>query len=85
VSGLLVTAAALTAAVAGGRPQPMPIRLAAGSAASVLAARGVLGLVRPELLPAGGHAPFARLNRLYYSPLCLALAVAIGQSLTRRH
>ena len=32
------------------------------------------------LLPAGDVAPFARLNRGLYSPLCLALGVAVGST-----
>jgi Protein of unknown function (DUF3995) len=45
--------------------------------AAVFAARGIAGLARPDLLPAGEAPPFARLNARYYSPLCLALAAAL--------
>jgi hypothetical protein len=50
----------------------------------VLLGRGVVGLVRPELLPAGDAPPFARLNRTVCSPLCVALGALVARSAGRR-
>jgi uncharacterized protein DUF3995 len=65
VAGVLFGAAALAAQ---GRTGP---------ASAMFAARGIVGLARPDLLPAGDVPPFRRLNALLYSPGCLLLAVAL--------
>ena len=61
-------------------------RLAAGGVATVLAARGALGLAgRTDIVsPASTSARFRRLDRRAFSPLCLALAVGAARSLHRR-
>ena len=41
---------------------------------AVFAARGVAGFI-PSVFRYAERTPFARLNRLYYSPLCLAVAM----------
>jgi hypothetical protein len=46
--------------------------------AAAFAARGVIGLARPQLLPAGGKPPFATLNARLYSPGCLLIAAALA-------
>jgi hypothetical protein len=46
--------------------------------AAAFAARGVIGLARPQLLPAGEHPPFATLNAWLYSPGCLLIAAAMA-------
>ena len=45
--------------------------------AAAFAARGVIGLSRPQLLPAGDKPPFASLNAWVYSPGCLLIAAAL--------
>ena len=79
VAGLLFTAAALIAAHERGRGGQVA-RLGAAGAAVTLLGRGVVGLARPGLLPAGDAPPFARLNATVYSPLCLALGAAAARS-----
>jgi hypothetical protein len=54
--------------------------IAAGTLAAIGAVRGVVGLARPGLLPAGDAPPFARLNAAVYSPLCLVLGAAAARS-----
>lgn len=82
VSGALFAAGALVAAAARGPESPRSLaRPPATAVAAVFAARGLVGLVHPRLLPAGELPPFARLNTLIYSPLCLAIAAAIAHSL----
>ncbi|WP_205354091.1 DUF3995 domain-containing protein [Embleya scabrispora] len=84
VAGALGTAALLVA----GRPRSRPAvaRLGAFGVAGVLGLRGVLGLAgRTDLAsPGSSSARFRRLDRVAYSPLCLALAagsaVAAGGS-----
>jgi hypothetical protein len=46
--------------------------------AAAFAARGVIGLARPEFLPAGDRPPFKTLNTWLYSPGCLVLAAALA-------
>jgi hypothetical protein len=45
--------------------------------AVAFAARGLIGLTRPALLPAGDRPPFKALNARLYSPGCLILAAAL--------
>lgn len=81
VSGLLLGAAGLLVAAEHGPASVRPLaRLGSSVAGAVLLGRGAVGLARPGLLPAGDVAPFARLNRGLYSPLCLALGVAVGST-----
>ena len=47
--------------------------------AAAFAARGVIGLARPRLLPAGDKPPFATLNAWLYSPGCLLIAAALAK------
>jgi hypothetical protein len=47
--------------------------------AVAFAGRGVVGFVRPDLLPAGDQQPFGRLNTRLYSPGCLLLAAALAR------
>jgi hypothetical protein len=79
VGGLLFTAAGLLAAHEGGRGGRVA-RLGSAGVAATLLGRGIVGFVRPGLLPAGDAPPFARLNATVYSPLCLALGVAAARS-----
>ncbi len=80
VAGLLATAAALVA----GRPRRLPRVRRAGAAgvAVVLAIRGACGLAgHTDLVSPGSTSPrFRRLDRGYYSPLCLSLAAAAASS-----
>ncbi|MFI6981392.1 DUF3995 domain-containing protein [Embleya sp. NPDC050154] len=79
-AGALGTAALLVA----GRPRrkPAAVRLGAFGVAGVLGLRGVVGLVgRTDLLSPGSSSDrFRRLDRMAYSPLCLALAVGSAVS-----
>src|SRR5277367_3473830 len=78
VATALVTAAALVSAQTHGPASLRSVaRPGAAAVGAVLGARGAVGLLRPGLLPAGEQPPFARLNALVYSPLCLALAGAV--------
>jgi hypothetical protein len=52
-------------------------RFAPRATALAFAARGVIGLARPTLLPAGDKPPFKTLNARLYSPGCLILAAAL--------
>ena len=74
VAGLLTAASALVA----GRPRRAPWlrRTGAGTVVAVLATRGAFGLAgrTDALVPGSSSARFRRLDRRYYSPLCLALA-----------
>ena len=65
VAGALFAAAGL---VLRGHPRPV---------GAVFAARGAVGLLRPQLLPAGRRPPFPKLNARVYSPFCLALGAAL--------
>ncbi|WP_405712646.1 MULTISPECIES: DUF3995 domain-containing protein [unclassified Streptomyces] len=84
VAGALGTAALLVA----GRPRRRPALSRAGAAgvAGVLALRGAAGLSgRTDLLATGSTSPrFRRLDRLAYSPLCLALAASTAIATARR-
>jgi hypothetical protein len=79
VSGLLATAAGLVALQERGRSA----RLGSAGVSAVLLGRGVVGLARPRLLPAGGRPPFRRLNALVYSPLCLLGGAVIARTVAR--
>ena len=87
VSALLAGSASVLAAdgvrVPGWSLLPARLRSAAPwGVAGVVGARGALGLV---LFPGDrGGARFARLNRRYYSPLCLALAAGAAWSAAQR-
>ncbi len=83
VAGLLVAAAVLILS-ARGIVEGLPPVLASGGAwvvAGVLLLRGVAGyfdtVIRPETI----GTPFVRLNRVLYSPLCLALSALTATSL----
>jgi len=79
VTGALLASAVLVALHAGVVAPPLPdwLQLIAQAghwtAAAVFAARGIAGFV-PSVFRYAGGTPFARLNRLYYSPLCLLIA-----------
>lgn len=47
-------------------------------AASVFALRGIAGYI-PAAMAYAKDTPFHRLNRLYYSPLCLIIAAGFAQ------
>ena len=83
VALLLASSSALVA----GRPRrAAPLRRAGAlCVAGVLGLRGSCGLVgRTDLLSPGSTSPgFRRLDRRYYSPLCLALAAAAMSSARR--
>ncbi len=74
VAGLLTAASSFVA----GRPRRAPWlrRTGAGTVVAVLATRGAFGLAgrTDALVPGSSSARFRRLDRRYYSPLCLALA-----------
>jgi hypothetical protein len=80
VATLLATASGLVA----GRPRRVPTLRRAGAmgVAAVLGVRGLCGLAgRTDLVSPGSVSPrFRRLDRGYYSPLCLALAAAAASS-----
>jgi hypothetical protein len=83
VAALLGTAAALV----DGRPRRRPMLSRAGSlcVVTVLATRGALGLAgRTDIVsPGSASERFRRLDRRFYSPLCLSLA-ALALPATRR-
>jgi Protein of unknown function (DUF3995) len=84
VAGLLAGAAALVLGAPG-----VPRRLrrpGVATVALVLAGRGVLGLTgHTDLLSPRSSTPrFRRLDRLYFAPLCLALALGSTTGLVRR-
>ena len=79
VAGLLFTAAGLVAASRRGRGGRLA-RAGTAAAGATLLGRGIVGVVRPGLLPAGDEPPFARLNATVYSPLCLALGVGAARA-----
>jgi Protein of unknown function (DUF3995) len=85
VAGALGTAAALVAGwpKRAGRPR----RVAVAGIAAVLAGRGALGLAgRTDLVsPVSTGQAFRRLDRRYYSPLCLTLSALTALSLRRRN
>lgn len=58
-------------------------RLLALAGASVLTIRGVLGFFDTRLRPETGGSRFARLNLVFYSPLCLGLAALTFASAMR--
>jgi hypothetical protein len=80
VATLLTSAAVLVAR----RPRRLPRlgRAGAVGAAAVLGVRGACGLAgRTDLVSPGSTSPrFRRLDRRYYSPLCLVLAAAAASS-----
>jgi uncharacterized protein DUF3995 len=83
VAALLGTASALV----DGRPRTLPAvsRLGSAGVVAVLTTRGVLGLAgRTDIVSPGSLSErFRRLDRRYYSPLCLTLA-ALATPATRR-
>jgi hypothetical protein len=72
--------------IGGPRRYPLLSRVGSRTAAAVLAIRGSFGLAgRTDLLVPGSDAErFRRLDRRYYSPLCLAIATAAASSATNR-
>jgi hypothetical protein len=80
VATLLATASALVA----GRPQRLRRLRRTGTigVSVVLGVRGACGMAgRTDLVSPGSTSPrFRRLDRRYYSPLCLALAAAAASS-----
>jgi len=52
-------------------------RVFADIAIAIFTARGLLGFVDHKLRPATVALPFYRLNRIFYSPLCLVLAALL--------
>jgi hypothetical protein len=83
VAGLLASAAGLVA----GRPRRGSRLRPAGAlgVAAVLGVRGACGLAgRTDLVSPGSTSPrFRRLDRRYYSPLCVLLAAAAASSARR--
>jgi Protein of unknown function (DUF3995) len=81
IAGLLTTASALVA----GLPsrQSRLRRLGVGVVAGVLGTRGVLGFAgKTELVsPGSASEKFTEMDRRYYSPLCLLLALGTVRSL----
>ncbi|MET7441019.1 DUF3995 domain-containing protein [Streptomyces sp. NPDC004082] len=77
------------ALVVAGRPKRSPAlsRLGAAGVAGVLGVRGMAGLSgHTDLIsPGSTSARFRRLDRLAYSPLCLALAAATAMTAARRN
>jgi hypothetical protein len=87
VAALLLGAAATVLAAAGFVSLPVParaVRWAAFLGAAVLLQRGLLGFVHTRIRPATAGSPFARLNVLLYSPLCLLLSLLTCLAATRR-
>lgn len=76
VASALLVAAGLAADVPVG--SPLLRRIGRVGVATVLGARGTLGLVgRTDLVSPGSSSPaFRRMDRRVYAPLCLALAAA---------
>ncbi len=74
VTGLLITAATFVA----GRPRRIPwlSRIGSAGAVAVLTSRGALGLAgHTDIVSPGSVSErFRRLDRRFYSPLCLTLA-----------
>jgi hypothetical protein len=83
VAGLLGTAAALV----DGRPRAVPVisRIGAAGVVGVLATRGALGLAgRTDVVSPGSVSEhFRRLDRRFYSPLCLGLAALAAPAIGR--
>ena len=82
VAGALGAAAALVVLPSRGRIRH---KLARAGVVTVLATRGVLGLVgRTDLVSSGSVSPtFRRRDRTLYAPLCLALAAGAAATVTR--
>jgi hypothetical protein len=81
VAGLLTAASAL---VAGAPIAPRAVRrLGVATVAGVLATRGLAGLSgrTDALSPGSTSVRFRRLDRMFYSPLCLALAAGAASTL----
>ena len=80
VAALLTCAAGLVAGWPGSLPRLR--RVGAAGVAATLGVRGVCGLAgRTDLVsPGSTSARFRRLDRRYYSPLCLSLAAAAASS-----
>jgi hypothetical protein len=85
---VLAAAAVVVLAAAGLLTVPaVPPAWARGAAwlgAAVLLGRGLAGFVDTRLRPETVGSPFARLNVVIYSPLCLALAALTFLSAVRR-
>lgn len=78
VAGLLVTAAGLVT-LAGFMPEPSWVeRVGSAGVGVVLLIRGLGGYLDGRLRPAIREQPYYRLNRRFYSPLCLVLATLIA-------
>ena len=84
VAGALFTAAALVADVPVGSARLR--RLGVAGVAGVLGLRGALGLAgrTSVLVPRSTGERFRRLDRRYFSPLCLALAAGAASTLLPR-
>jgi hypothetical protein len=65
-----------------GVPGEMLVQAGFWMACAVFALRGIAGFIPPIFAYARGT-PFARLNRLYYSPLCLLIAAGFAVTGTR--
>jgi Protein of unknown function (DUF3995) len=81
VAGLLTTAGALVAGLPSRRSRLR--RLGVGTVAATLGARAALGFAgKTELVSPGSvSAKFREMDKRYYSPLCLALAIGAARSL----
>jgi len=83
VVAVLAGGAAVVLAAAGILPVPAPRGLVRGAAflgAAVLLLRGIEGFLDVRLRPDTASSPFARLNVILYSPLCLVLALLTALS-----
>lgn len=80
VAGLLVVGALLPWGALGffGHSLVGLCRIGTGLAVGVLSLRVVGGMADLRLRPKTAGTPFARLNRRFYTPLCLFLALALG-------
>lgn len=87
VAVLLIGAAATVLGAAGLLALPVPagtMRWAALLGAAVLLLRGLVGFAHRLIRPATAGSPFARLNALLYSPLCLLLSLLTYLAATHR-
>lgn len=86
VVAALCGAAGVTLGAAGLVALPAPPAVVRGAAylgGAVLGLRGLAGFVEARLRPSSVGSPYARLNVLVYSPLCLVLALLIALAVRR--
>jgi Protein of unknown function (DUF3995) len=81
VAALLAGFAGVVGAAAGLWRSPLPLswlKLLAGLGAGLLLLRGLWGFVEHRLRPERVGSPYESMNRVLYSPLCLALSLCAG-------